>query len=241
MSLAPKPVSARRRVVIARYFADPDGRLRPERPGRCPLASEGHVCRIWRHRCRPRKCGPGHDIAGFLCVEHGCSFTVYPPAWQPYGRRPLVEITPAGLDVLGLEGGNEAWVETTFGAAVDADAKRPWPTAANGNAAWRERVGREPYGVRRTQRRHIAGMLRFFALVDDLVRERPRVAATIAIDLLDIVKAAGHARDGPAVVAKGAKGAELLRTIGAPRRQLLSGFVRLGADRGYWGPPNETQ
>jgi hypothetical protein len=48
------------------------------------------VCTINIHSYRDRKCGPGFKLAVFQCKSHVLTFTVYPPGWLPYGRRPLV-------------------------------------------------------------------------------------------------------------------------------------------------------
>jgi len=125
------------------------------------------------HRWRTRKCGVEHPLACFICAEHDCSFTVYPPGWLPFGRRPVVHVTASGFDVGGLEEGVEAWNETAFGAAVDAGAKRLWPVTAGGSKEWEERYSREPYGVRRTQARHVKGVLVLMALSAELAFERP--------------------------------------------------------------------
>ena len=240
MSLARKPAYALRRVITAAYFIDPQGRLRPMRPTRCArLGCEGD-CRISFHRWRNRKCGIEYPLACFICSEHICSFTVYPPGWLPFGRRPIVHVTASGFDVGGLGDGVEAWSETTFGAAVDAAAKRLWPLTAGGSQEWEKQHDRYPYGVRRTQARHVKGVLVLMALSDDLTLERPTVAAVLGFDLSQIAACAAKPRDGPPLVACGAKGAELLSAAGRPRRRVLRGFVRLGADRQYWGPPINT-
>ena len=240
MSLARKPAYALRRVVTAAYFFDRIGRLRPERPKRCARLDGGGECRISFHRWRLRKCGVEHALACFICLKHACSFTVYPPGWLPFGRRPLVHVTASGFEVGGLGDGAEAWRETVFGGAVDASAKRLWPLTASGSKEWEDRHGREPYGVRRTQARHVKGVLGLLALTVELARERPTVAAVLEFDLSRIAVCAARPRDGPPLVACGAKGAELLSAVGRPRRRMLSGFVRLGADRQYWGPPINT-
>ena len=240
MSLARKPVFALRRVVTAPYFIDARGRLRPKRPQRCSRLDCEDSCRMSFHRWRTRKYGLAHPLACFICSEHDCSFTVYPPGWLPFGRRPIVHVTASGFDIAGLDIGVEAWGETAFGAAVDAGAKRLWPITAGGSKEWEERYGSCPYGVRRTQARHVNGILMLMALSTDLARERPKVTAVLDFDLSAIAVAATRPRDGPPLVACGAKGAELLSAAGRPCRRLLPGFVRLGADLQYWGPPINT-
>jgi len=150
----------------------------------------------------------------------------------------MVHVTPDDLEVFDVGEPPEAWVETAFGAAVDAAARRPWPKSAGGFIAWRKRFGREPHGVFRTQLRHMDGALVLFALVDSIAADQPAVAAALGIDLSDVVMAARRIRDGPAWRAKGETGTDLLGAVGRPRRSLLSGFIRLGRDRRYWGPPS---
>lgn len=240
--MARKSKHSKRRVVTAPYFAGTDGRFRPEPPERCVILDAMGGCEISFHRWRKRKRGPGIALACYLCDEHGCSFTVYPPGWLPYGRRPMVHVSLAGVDIGGIAAGVEGWVETAVGAAVDAAAQRLWPVSAGGAREWEARYGREPYGVRRTQARHAVGAAALFALSDDLVEARAKVAALLGINLSVIAVAAGRARDGPPLVALGTKGAELLSAAGRPRLHLLSGMTRLGADRQYWGPPiNSTR
>ncbi len=241
MSFAPKPVYSARRVVSVPYFVDPDGDgMRPDIPTQCPSGEDDVACRLHRHRSRRRKCGLRHKLAGFRCLVHDCTFTAYPPSWKPFGRRPIAEVAPDGSDVDGLEPGVEAWRDTAFGAAVDAAAQRPWPLTAGGIIKWRERFGVEPYGVRRTQLRHLEGSRRLFALDPDQTTEHPRVASTIQADLTDIVSASHRVRDGPGMVACGEGIVGLLSTLGHPGRRMLTGFDRLGVARGYWGPPTKN-
>jgi hypothetical protein len=240
MSLAPKPVYANRRVVLSPYFADANGRLRPSTPVRCALLHADGPCAIKLHKWRPRKTGPLVHLACFHCETHRCFFTVYPEIWLPFGRRPMAVVTHSGLDLIDGVRGPEAWTETAFGASVDASANRPWPLTRGGNMLWREKFGRDPYGVLRTQERHLVGANRLFALTNDLHSERGKVAAFLHIDLADVETTASRARDGPRLKVMGQMGVGLLSTIGQPRRRVLVGLVRLGADRRYWGPPNTT-
>lgn len=135
------------------------------------------------------------------------------------------------------ESGVDAWTETAFGASVDAAARVLWPVSHAESGMWRAEHGRDPYGVARTQRRHIAGVNALLALTPRLESERATVVAVLGVDLADISVAAGRVRDGPEVVVEGEKGAAILSAFGRPSRRLLSGINRLGVDREYWGPP----
>lgn len=237
MSLAVKPEYSKRRVVVVRYFAVPGGGWQVEKPQCCALPDNTGACRIRIHRWRRRKCGPEHLLAGFHCRSHACYFTGYAASWLPFGRRPMVHVTPDNLDVLNSEDDLGAWSETAFGAVVDAAEHRPWPVAAGGFKAWAECHGREPYGVLKTQYRHVSGALDLFAITEDLAGERPAVAAALFMDMSDIEAAAQKIRDGPLLRCAGQKGAAVLSAVGAPRRRLLRGITRLGATRRFWGPP----
>ncbi len=236
MSLAPKPIYASRRVITAPYFVDQYDRLAPRRPSRCVTTDDRGTCLIAFHRWRPRKCGLDYPLACFQCKTHNCSFTVYPPGWLPFGRRSIIPLTPSGFDIHGL-GVSEGWQETAFGASIDAGQKQLCPLGAGGAREWEKKYGYLPYGVRRTQARHITGVLRLMALRGDLEDQRPKVAAVLGLNLSAITSCAARPRDGPPLVACGAKGAELLSAVGRPCQRLLASFLRLGKDLQFWGPP----
>jgi len=158
----------------------------------------------------------------------------------PFGRRVVVDIAHSGHDVFVAEASDTGWTDTAFGASADAAAGAIWPLSHAGFGAWRDRHGRDPYGVARTQKRHIAGANALFALTPDFLADRATVVAALGIDLADIVVASGRVRDGPELVAEKKKGAAILSALGRPNRLLLSGIIRLGVDREYWGPPIST-
>lgn len=240
MSLAHKPVYSSRPFLTAPYLVDGAGILRPARPNRCPVGPNTYICKVSWHGWRHRKCGPGYPLAKARCRSHDCTFTVYPLGWSPFGRRRAVVVSHAGFDVEDYGAGLDAWTETVFGASSDAAAGCRWPNSAADVVAWRVRYEREPYGVARTQRRHIEGVSALFALAPKLEGRQAGVVAAIGVNLSDIAQAAGRVRDGPALVAEGKKGAAILRILGTPRRRLLPGINRLGVDREYWGPPFST-
>lgn len=237
MSLVRKIVYSSRRFLTAPYVVDRHGSLRPERPSRCLLAVGPGDCAVSWYGWRQRKCGPGFPLAKAHCSVHESVFTIYPPGWSPFGRRSVVAVSYAGFDIVGHEVGLGAWMSTAFGASSDAAASRVWPESRAGIVTWRTQYGRDPYGVARTQRRHIAGVNALFALTPEHAGEQAAVVAAIGVNLSDIVQASGRVRDGPLWEAEGKKGAAILSILGAPRRYLLSGINRLGTDRKYWGPP----
>jgi hypothetical protein len=49
---------------------------------------------VRRHGERDRKCGPGHALTVARCRVHELAFTLYPLGWTPYGRVPLIAVSP---------------------------------------------------------------------------------------------------------------------------------------------------
>lgn len=237
MSLARKPVYSSRPYLTAPYLADGVGVLRPRRPSRCPFGPGSCICVVTWHGWRSRKCGPGYPFSMGRCATHNCTFTIYPPGWSPFGRRTTVVISHAGFDLDDHDAGLGAWQQTAFEASSDAAAGCRWPDSAGEMGRWRREHGREPYGVARTQRRHIDGANILFALTSELEACQATVVAAIGVNLSDIIQASCRVRDGPCLMAEGKKGAAILSSLGPPRRHLLTGINRLGVDRGYWGPP----
>jgi hypothetical protein len=103
-------------------------------PNHAPCGVDGEPCVICRHSTRKRKHGPAFELVVVVCKTHKRYWTLYPPGFAPYLRRPLFALS--------------GWVHTLFAAA--------W-AAAHGQSAW-PRIQRQ--GPRRgpwwnTQRRHI--------------------------------------------------------------------------------------
>lgn len=72
------------------------------------------------HHWRARKHGPGFPLAVARCRVHGRAFTLYPPAWVPYGR---LAIAPAKLDGVRSTG----WAEAVFALVRAIADGGPWP------------------------------------------------------------------------------------------------------------------
>jgi hypothetical protein len=237
MSLARKPKVSKRCFVIGAYFPDVQGQLRPKRPAHCPDhdASAMCLCRVVFHKWRSRKIGIKYPIASCFCRVHRCYFTVFPPGWTPYGRRCISDVAPNGEDILDKPSGLDAWRSSAFGAGVDASEKRMWPLTRGGARSFERRYGERPYGVRRTQQRHVAGALVLFALRVGMTGERAKVATHLRIDLSLIAETAMRPRDGPHLVAGGAQCVAMLTDLGPASRRVLTGLVRLGREPQYWG------
>jgi hypothetical protein len=236
MSLAYKLIYSQRPLVTSPYLKGKDATLRPLRPIRCSSEFAGEDCQIKFNGSRPRKCGIGHPLVLARCKVHKVTFTVYPPGWTPFSRRINADVSLAGFDIEGGVEGLESWTHTSFGAAVDAEASRIWPASSSGIKKWSLKHGIEPYGVAKTQRRHIAGINSLFALSTHNSEDQAKVVATLGVNLSVLAQESGRVRDGPEIVAEGSKGAAVLSALGKSSRRLLPGITRLGFDRGYWGP-----
>ncbi|MCP4755024.1 MAG: hypothetical protein GY866_29450 [Proteobacteria bacterium] len=61
------------------------------------------------------------------CETHDIGFTLYPPAFAPYGRKPIAPVGPDGSLLVQSDSINP-FEGTYFDAAIDARDKRPWPS-----------------------------------------------------------------------------------------------------------------
>ncbi len=122
------PLQSKRDYIIVNYPVT-DGL-----PRHAPCGADGEPCMIAPHSLRKRKLGPAHELRVVHCKTHKRYWTLYPPGFAPYLRRPLFSAS--------------GWLNTLFAAA--------W-VAAHGLPAW-PRVQRQSR-LRRpwwnTQRRHI--------------------------------------------------------------------------------------
>lgn len=60
------------------------------------------------------------------CSTHEKGFTIYPPGWAPYLRKPLAPLAPDGSPISG-ENDDERFRGTYFDAALDAADQCAWP------------------------------------------------------------------------------------------------------------------
>ena len=67
---------------------------------------------------RLRVFGPGYFLAQFKCLIHSRSFTIYPIGWSPFGRLPIVDLSPSGEVV------SEDLERTLFSAVASVKTSR---------------------------------------------------------------------------------------------------------------------
>lgn len=168
--------SARPFVQVA-YERDESGRLAAPLPERCPFGDDGSECRVGFRGCRSRKTGPRLPLAVARCHCHGISFTVYPPAFVPYGRVAVVAVDVEGRRIGAEPGTSVAVAGTTWEAVADAAVGQRWAEAGGGK------------GSRRTQGRRLALGASLFGLIADS-RARERVATVLKMPALMLHEAA---------------------------------------------------
>lgn len=235
MSLSLKPIAGKRPFVMVVYRADDLGVPRPIRPAQCPYAQDGACqCRLRTLRWRSRVFGPGFLLCVLECLDHARSFTLYPFGWPPYARKPIAALDHAGRCVV-PERDEGLWAETVFAAAIAAGSGELWPDTVTlgpslpSDDAWAA-------ACRKTQRRHVAGVMRLFALdACATSKEREHVALTLALELTLLQSATGRIRDGPRLAVRGEEGATVLTQL-LPTASTVVGLLRLGTARGFWGP-----
>jgi hypothetical protein len=234
MSLSLKPSFGKRPLITMAYIANAMGVLKPNKPLKCPSSSDGDPdCSIYIERWRHRVCGISFPLAGMHCETHDTSFTVYPPGWTPYARSPLVLVDHNG-HALEPEATVSRWVGTVFEAAVDASNEILWPEELElGPTEADDCVIAQS---RRTQRRHVAGVMRLFGFNRSAtLREREVVASLTGVGVTKLEEGARKIREGPTLVLQGLEAVQVLEQLPV-LRIMMTGLLTLGVNQGYWGP-----
>lgn len=221
------------------YAATDDGRLRPGKPDRCPSAATATGdCQIHIERWRKRKCGPKFFLYGMICLTHEKRFTIYPPGWTPYGRKPLAPLDHLGRP-LNEPLAKQCWQETLFDAVLDAERAERWPEEVTlGPSA----TTTPQVHCMKTQCRQIAGAMRLFALDQRAEgKEREVVSRELQLDLAVLHEESGRIRDGPNMTTRGKAGARILAKLPVINHT-VSGLLALGKSQSFWGPslPGQT-
>ena len=206
--------SARGFFVVAPYLEVEGGALSPPRLLRGPCESEsGRPCRVVHHDRRTRKSGPQHRLVVLRCKTHHRSFTVYPPGYVPFARRPLVVVAPDGGQVAARASNGAARFDgSLFQAALDAAAGKSWHRAQPRDWTWSKAerrmivgsttLSREPAWS--TQGRHLEFASRMLGLVGRSTDERVQLADLLGVDALLLHEnrdPRGHRARGGAVMA----------------------------------------
>jgi hypothetical protein len=172
--------SAREFFVITPYFPAAGGVLTPAMPQACPLRSAGEpTCDVRRHSVRLRKTGPGFPLTVARCHKHKGAFTLYPPGFAPYQRKPILGLAPDGTSPLPesrSRNGLGAFEGTLLEAAMDGERQVAWPRNS-------ERGFPEEYWS--TQGRHIKLASQLLGISAETgSRLREQIAAALSVDHL---------------------------------------------------------
>jgi hypothetical protein len=169
---------ARAFFVTSPHSPGTDGVLEPAIPVVCPFRSRGDApCDVRRHWQRARKTGPGFDLTVARCHTHKHAFTLYPPGYAPYQRKPLVALAPDGSQpITDPESRDElpAFEGTLFDAALDGERRRAWARRSGDGA---------PDRWWSTQGRHLQTASKLLGLASDTdARQGERIAAVLSIE-----------------------------------------------------------
>ena len=168
----------------------------------------------------------------FRCMSHGPRFTVYPPGWTPYGRKPIAALDHLGRTISNSSG-EAVWCGTEFDALLDAKSGQIWPEEL--------RLGptdnpSEQVQSKKTQRRHIAGAMQLFCLdAKSTDKDREAVARTLRLPYTFISEIFAKIRAGPGMPLRGMLGVEILSRLPAQQHTVLA-LLTCGQNRGFWGP-----
>jgi hypothetical protein len=224
-----------RPFVSAPYFVFNE-KYSPENIDRCPLFVSFIDCEIRDRGWRERKKGPEYPLKICKCLIHICCFTVYPPGYGPYERRPLALLSHDGQALSVPESlSGEADRLTSFVALVDFNNGKWWPPDLE--TAWA--LGWEGIapGVYRTQIRHIARLADFFGINPDRDDDfRLETYRTIAIPTQELIDSAARIRDGPSLRQLAREEGMCLQKI-LPLHQFTKELIKQGKNIGLWGTP----
>jgi hypothetical protein len=222
--------SARRFFVTTEYFPGAGGVLEPAMPTTCPQASShASRCDVRPHFIRPRKTGPCFPLTVARCYTHDCSFTLYPPAFGPYLRAPVLLLAADGSAPLSEKTDRqdlEAFEGTLFQAALDGERRKAWA---------RDSLDGAPDRWWSTQGRHIDLAMRLLGITRDIgARLRERIARVLSIDHLFLRDQARTETDG--YHARASAVCAVLRRL---RHSATAALRLLFAGRliGRWGTP----
>jgi hypothetical protein len=221
---------ARRHFVVTPY--EPDGdQLLPQLPDTCPLeAQDGRSCRLFQDHFRERKTGPAFALCVMRCRTHAIGFTLYPPGYTPWGRKPWVRegiVTKVEDEV---EDPTEGFRNTYFEAAFDAAEGFFWP---------REKTSDSDFAMPSdlTQECHLSRAIRLLGMNQEpsqreIFAQLLRLPGQILNEAARIVGQAPHRADlGRAVCT-------VLAALPSTLSCVFESLAISGAAVGLWPPPH---
>ncbi len=225
MCYKPKTI-AMRSYVVTPYHLDDEGNVVAQCPTVCTHATPGQDhCELYLDHSRDRKTGPPYSLAVLRCRTHAIAFTLYPPGFTPWGRKPWVHLSPDG-DELSHEPGSEGKRGTYFDAAIDAANGVGWPREEDPDA-----VSSLPsYVTQSCQLQRSARLLGF--------EQHPLEAFTQTLQLQGqmVHQALSAISTPPTPVALGRFVVDILQSLRPDLPSLFERLVAGGAAVGLWPP-----
>ena len=124
--LSKDPLSRPKFFVVCAYHPNLQGEFIPECPEVCPFhTSNDQTCKLGLNHKRKRKTGPPFPLCVYSCFIHRRGFTLYPFGYPPFGRQPLVQLSPDG-QFIEPEDESLRFSSTIFDAAQDASEGKVW-------------------------------------------------------------------------------------------------------------------
>ena len=235
---------ARRAFTVTPYTANADGVMDASMPSRCTRHQAGDApCSVRVDHRRERKTGPRFALTVARCRLHRRAFTLYPPGHVPYGRVAIAPVSADGAlltDAPSSEPTAEeppiaqpSFLDTVFGAAIDATAGRAWPREHPARPAhWRTQGRRLLQGAR------LVGIAPTTA--HDEVRHREQMARRLGVPTLLLVEQARRWNEARGYRQRGAAIALVLAELEASRR-VSDRLLSAGTLAGLWGRPSRWE
>ncbi len=215
-----------RHFVITPY--EPLGnQLLPQLPDICPLGvKDGRACRLFTDHFRERKTGPKFALCVMRCRTHAIGFTLYPPGYTPWGRKPWV-----ADGIVGKAEDNTEWLRNTyFEAALDAAQGVFWP---------REKTLDCDFGTPSdlTQHCHLSRSIRLLGINQE-PSLRERFAHLLGIPGQTLIDAARIIGQQPSLAGLGRAVCTVLEAIPLTLTRVFESLALCGASVGLWPPPH---
>ena len=223
------PQTVARRYFVVTPYEKAGDRLLPQLPDTCPLGvADGQACRLFTDHFRARKTGPRFALCVMRCDTHEIGFTLYPPGYTPWGRKPWVR--EGGVAQVGEEvEDNPAWLRNTyFDAALEAAAGVFWP---------REKVLDTEFATPSdlTQQCHLSRAIRLLGIDQEPAR-RELFAELFHLPGQLLHEAAGIIAQQPPLADLGRVVRRVLEAIPSTLTGVFESLAIGGAGVGLWPP-----
>jgi len=219
---------ARRHFIVTPYEQHGD-KLLPQLPDTCPLGvKDGQTCRLFTDHFRERKTGPQFALCVMRCRTHETGFTLYPPGYPPWGRKPWVRDGLVAKVEDDAQDNAEWFRNTYFEAALDAAEGVFWP---------REKAIDSDFGTPSdlTQECHLSRSIRLLG-IDQEASRRESFAQLFSLPGQLLHEAAGILGQQPHLADLGRVVRTLLEAIPSTLTGVFESLAICGAAVGLWPP-----